>query len=294
MEWYYILLIVVGSILLFICCVIAFMIYPGNPKKCIEHSWMYGNKIAHRGLFNNEKGIVENTKTAFLLAIENNYNIETDISLTKDEKIIVYHDNDFKRLFNVDKKICELTLKEIQELRYENSQDIVMEFSEFLKLINGKTGLILEFKSHSGKRDVLLCKKAMELLKDYQGKYVVQSFQPLIVRWFKKNYPIIPRGQLFMKFDLKKEKELMKGQAFKKKAVSLITKWLYNHKMTNCLARPVFLDHSFHNIDLMAKIVHLKVPMLVYTVTTQKDYDYIVNKVDNVIFENLELNKNGK
>ena len=97
-----------------------------------------------------------------------------------------------------------------------------------------------------------------------------------------------------MKFDLKKEKELMKGQAFKKKAVSLITKWLYNHKMTNCLARPVFLDHSFHNIDLMAKIVHLKVPMLVYTVTTQKDYDYIVNKVDNVIFENLELNKNGK
>ena len=97
MEWYYVLLIVLGSVLLFLCCVIAFMIYPGNPKKCIEHSWMYGNKIAHRGLFNNEKGIVENTKTAFLLAIENKYNIETDISLTKDEKIIVYHDNDFKR-----------------------------------------------------------------------------------------------------------------------------------------------------------------------------------------------------
>ena len=102
------------------------------------------------------------------------------------------------------------------------------------------------------------------------------------------------RGLNSKKELLKKEKELMKGQAFKKKAVSLITKWLYNHKMTNCLARPVFLDHSFHNIDLMAKIVHLKVPMLVYTVTTQKDYDYIVNKVDNVIFENLELNKNGK
>ena len=44
----------------------------------------------------------------------------------------------------------------------------------------------------------------------------------------------------------------------------------------------------------MAKIIHLKVPMLVYTVTTQKDYDNIVNKVDNVIFENLDLNKNGK
>ena len=294
MQWYHILLIVLGSILLVVLSVVVFMAHPGNPKKCIEHKWMYQNKIAHRGLFNNEKGIVENTKTAFLLAIENNYNIETDISLTKDDKIIVYHDNDFKRLFNVDKKIADLTLKEIQELRYPNSEDIVMEFSEFLNLIDGKTGLIIEFKSHSSKRDVLLCQKAMELLKDYKGKYVVQSFQPLIVRWFKKNYPIIPRGQLFMKFDLKKEKELLKGQAFKKKLSSLLTKWLYNNKLTNCLARPVFLDHSFHNIDVMAKIIHLKVPMLVYTVTTQKDYDNIVNKVDNVIFENLDLNKNGK
>ena len=28
--------------------------------------------------------------------------------MTKDEKIIVYHDNDFKRLFNVDKKIISV------------------------------------------------------------------------------------------------------------------------------------------------------------------------------------------
>ena len=132
MQWYHILLIVLGSILLVVFSVVVFMAHPGNPKKCIEHKWVYQNKIAHRGLFNNEKGIVENTKTAFLLAIENNYNIETDISLTTDEKIIVYHDNDFKRLFNVDKKIADLTLKEIQELRYSNSEDIVMEFSEFL------------------------------------------------------------------------------------------------------------------------------------------------------------------
>ena len=153
MDWYYILLIVLASIVVFICLLVWLFIHPGNPKKCIDHKWMYENKIAHRGLFNNEKGIVENTKTAFSLAIEKGYNIETDISLTKDEQTIVYHDNDFKRLFNVDKKIGELTLEEIKKLKYEKSNDPVMEFKEFLDLLNGKTGLVLEFKSHSSKKD---------------------------------------------------------------------------------------------------------------------------------------------
>lgn len=293
MDWYYILLIVLTSIVVFICLLVWVFIHPGNPKKCIDHKWMYENKIAHRGLFNNEKGIVENTKTAFLLAIEKGYNIETDISLTKDEQIIVYHDNDFKRLFNVDKKIGELTLEEIKKLKYEKSNDPVMEFKEFLDLLDGKTGLVLEFKSHSSKKDKILCQKAMDILKNYKGKYVVQSFQPLIVGWFKKNYPIIPRGQLCMRFDLKKERKQMKGKPFKQRFTSALTKWLYNHKFTNIISRPVFLDHSFQNIDFVAKLIHLKIPMIVYTVTTQKDYDYIVNKVDNIIFENLELNNNG-
>ncbi len=36
----------------------------------------------------------------------------------------------------------------------------------------------------------------MEELKNYEGLYCVESFDPRIVRWFRQNHPGIIRGQL--------------------------------------------------------------------------------------------------
>ena len=293
MEWYYILLIVLASISCLLALVVYIFIKPGNPKKCYNYDWMYKNPIAHRGYYNNSNGVIENSKTAFELAIKNNYNIEMDISLTKDEEIIVYHDDDFKRLLKVDKKVSEMTLEEIKQLRYENSSDDILTFKEFLELIDGKTGLVIEYKSQNKKRNYILCEKSMELLKDYKGNYVVQSFDPIIVGWFKKNYPIIPRGQLCMIFDYKKTKEEAKGKG-KKGLILRLNRWLYNNKLTNIVGRPLFLDHSHNDINFMGKLCHLFMPMIVYTVQTKEHYDAIYNKVDNIIFENLDLDENGK
>ena len=293
MEWYYILLIVLDSIVVLLALVVYVFIKPGNKKKCYNYDWMYKKPIAHRGYFNNTNGIIENSKTAFERAIEKNYNIEMDISLTKDEEIIVYHDDDFKRLLKVDKKVSEMTLEEIKKLRYENSNDDILTFKEFLELIDGKTGLVIEYKSQNKKRNYILCEKSMELLKDYQGNYVVQSFDPIIVGWFKRNYPIIPRGQLCMIFDYKKTKEEAKGKG-KKGLILRLTRWLYNNKLTNIVGRPLFLDHSHNDINFMGKLCHKFMPMIVYTVKTKEDYDNIYNKVDNIIFENLDLDENGK
>ena len=289
MEWYKILLIII----VIIEATFLFLILPGNKRKAIKHDWLYENYIAHRGFFNNELGVVENTKTAFLLAVEKKYNIETDISLTYDNEIVVYHDDNFKRLFNVDKKISDMTLKEIKALKYSNSTDDILEFSEFLKLIDGKTGLLIEFKSQSKKRDIILCEKAMEILKDYKGNYAVQSFHPVLVKYFKKKYPFIPRGQLYMKFNLKEEIKRNSGKGFKG-CLGVFVKWMYNNKLTNCISRPMFIDHRYQDIDFMAKLSHLFVPMIVFTVDDKDEFENIYSKVDNVIFEKLEIRKNGK
>ena len=86
MKWYYILLIILACILL----IFFYLILPGNKKKCNDSSWLYKNYIAHRGLFNNEKGIIENSSTAFLKAIEKNFTIETDLHLTLDNKVLLW------------------------------------------------------------------------------------------------------------------------------------------------------------------------------------------------------------
>ncbi len=286
-------------ILFLILCVILvifyFFIAPGDPKKCVSHKWLYQSKIAHRGYYNTKQGVMENSKTAFQSAIEKGFNIEMDVSLTKDDEVIVYHDEDFKRLFQVDKKVCELTLKEIKELKYENSNDQILEFSEFLQLISGKTGLLIELKSQSKQRDILLCDKVMEKLKDYQGNYAIQSFNPFILQQFKIKYPMVPRGQLYTKFNLKEEREKTKGQGIKS-IINCFTKFCYNHKLVHFIGRPLFMDHDYKEIDFSARLCHHFMPLIIFTVNDVHYYDYCMKtlKVDNIIFENLEITKDGR
>ena len=86
----------------------------------------------------------------------------------------------------------------------------------------------------------------------------------------------------------------VEGKSLKKAILLRLTRWLYNHKLTNVVSRPLFLDHSHHDINFMGKVCHKFMPMIVYTVQTKQHYDNIYSKVDNIIFENLDLDENGK
>ena len=284
MEWYYKLLMVFALII----GIFLFLILPGNKKKCNDSSWLYKNFIAHRGLFNNENGIIENSPAAFKKAIEKGFTIETDLHLTFDNRVVVFHDDDFNRLCGVDKQVKDLTLKQIKELSYANSTDKIMEFSEFLTLVDGNTDLLLELKHQNKKNDDILCEKVVELLKDYKGRYAIQSFYPSILAYFKKHYPNIIRGQLCTIIDLKEEIKLSKGKGLKG-VLNVASKWLYNQKLSNFLCRPIFMSHNYKDINFMAKVVRLFMPMIIFTVDNKKAYLKFKGKVENIIFENLDV-----
>ena len=69
------------------------------------------NIIAHRGVHNQEKGIIENTLEAFQKAIEKNYNIELDLHCTKDGEVIVFHDDNLKRITGMYKDVKDATFE---------------------------------------------------------------------------------------------------------------------------------------------------------------------------------------
>lgn len=60
-----------------------------TPRPMYEFKNHY---YAHRGLHNNNSDAPENSAKAFLLAVEQNYGIELDVQLTKDEKVVIFHD----------------------------------------------------------------------------------------------------------------------------------------------------------------------------------------------------------
>ena len=70
--------------------------------------WITEMPIAHRGYFNNEAGIPENSLPAFQRAIKHGYSIELDVHLTKDEHVVVYHDNGLKRMNGVKKTLSDI------------------------------------------------------------------------------------------------------------------------------------------------------------------------------------------
>ncbi len=70
--------------------------------------------IAHRGYSKYE---LENTKEAFLAAANRSFfGIETDITMLRDHSMILFHDDDLKRLAEDDTKIRDLTFKEAMRI----------------------------------------------------------------------------------------------------------------------------------------------------------------------------------
>ena len=65
------------------------------------------NIIAHRGIHNNTN-TPENSIKAFKLALEKNIAIELDVRISKDNKLIVFHDENLKRMANINRNIEEL------------------------------------------------------------------------------------------------------------------------------------------------------------------------------------------
>lgn len=136
------------------------------------------NIYAHRGLFDNKK-IVENTISAFKRALLDNFNIELDIRVTKDNKIVVFHDNNIKRLTGIDKLVKDMTYEELSNFTLLNTTDKIPLLEDVLKLVNGRVTLLIELKENFSNNTL---KELNKLLLDYNGKVLLQSFNPVIIR----------------------------------------------------------------------------------------------------------------
>jgi glycerophosphoryl diester phosphodiesterase len=111
--------------------------------------------IAHRGASHDAP---ENTLAAFRLGFEQKADaIELDIHLTRDGRIVVMHDPNAKRTGGIDKKLAEMTVKEIQQLNVGafgkwNGKGFTERpplLDEVLSLVPDGKRVLIEIKTHS-------------------------------------------------------------------------------------------------------------------------------------------------
>ncbi|MDD4839472.1 MAG: glycerophosphodiester phosphodiesterase family protein [Clostridia bacterium] len=230
--------------------------------------WLFKKPIAHRGLHNDK--LPENSMPAFAAAIEKGYNIEMDLHLTSDGKIVVFHDSNLKRVCKIDKdiKLEDLTYEELIQYHLSGTDNSIPLFDELLELVDGKVGLLIELKNvnpfYHG-----LEKAVIERLKTYKGDFALQSFNPWSMKYCRLHSNFVV-GQL---------------ATYENKSFAPLGK-LYFAK----ISKPAFIAYDIRQAEnkYVAKW-RKSLPLLVWTINTperlQKAKDI---KANNIIFELLE------
>lgn len=234
---------------------------------------------AHRGLHGGT--IPENSLSAYSKAIELGYGIEIDVQLSSDGEIFVFHDPTLTRMCGVNKKLSEMTSAEIKQLRLLGTYEHIPTLSEVLELVDARVPLLIEVKYYAETKK--LCAMLTEALDVYCGPFAVQSFDPRVLRYFKKYRPRFARGQLVAK--AQKRSELKETDA-----KNPIISFLLTHLLLNVLSRPDFISiESNHSRELgfvMATEV-FKAKAFIWTVKSRKQYLFFRRQGYFSIFENI-------
>lgn len=204
-----------------------------RPRTGLDASNMESLKkydYAHRGFYEKDQSIPENSLPAFQRAVSKGFGVELDLQLTADGQVVVFHDDNLKRMCGQDADVRSLTWEELQKYSLAESGETIPLFSQVLKLINGRIPMIIELKPYGNTDE--LCAKTCELLLGYRGLWCVESFSPDVVRWFRKNRPEVIRGQLMAKFTRKD------------KPLNLFTAFFARNLFINAIGRPDFIAYD--------------------------------------------------
>ena len=230
--------------------------------------------FAHRGLYNNSGSAPENTMAAFRRAVKAGYGIELDIQLTKDKRLVVFHDHTLSRMCGIDLPVCEMTYQQLQKYTLLDTEEKIPLLEDVLKLVDGKVPLLVEIKLPT--LNTYTCQAADALLQNYSGKYCIESFNPLALRWYKKHRKDVVRGQL--------SANLTKPVTEAGFLLSFLVKYL----LLNFIGRPDFIAYCYtdtQNVSFLLNKCLLHTPTFAWTVRSQTVLEKYRNKFDSIIFD---------
>lgn len=268
------LFILIFSILLLLLLLYLFLIFP-STKHNKQIDKLKNHDFAHRGLHSLKQNVPENSIKSFQAAIDNGYGIEFDVHLSKDNKLIVMHDNSLERTSNGIGKISEMTSDELSNVTLKYCEEKIPFLEDVLKLVDGKVPLLIEIKTDCGNYKSL-CYNCFEILDNYKGDFIVESFDPRVLMWLKKHRSNVGRGQL----------------ATNDAKVNRFLNFFLKNLLLNFLARPHFIaydkDYIFKKTSVKICKNLFKCPIFAWTVTDDEEYKKLHKSSITSIFEGFK------
>ncbi len=232
--------------------------------------------IAHRGLHDEKRGIIENTASAFNAAIAGRYAIETDIQEAASGEPIVFHDEHLDRLAEATGPVKARSAAGLAQIPMHGTADRILSLAEFLDLVGGRSPLFLEIKS-LGRRDRTVERRIAEHLADYRGPAFMMSFDPGSMAAMRHFAPQVPRGLSAMRF----------GKA-SKGALSDADRFRLTHMLDIYGVKPDFLTYEVNDLAVMAPALRRRfpaLPIITWTVRSREERRKADIFADGMIFE---------
>jgi glycerophosphoryl diester phosphodiesterase len=244
--------------------------------------WLVARPIAHRGLHDAAKGVIENSVSAARAAIRAGYAIECDVQLSKDGEVVVFHDDTLERLTAAEGRVETKSAAELASLSLRGADDTIPLFADFLAAIAGKTPLVVEIKSNFD-GDPTLARRVAEIAARYEGPLVIESFDPDPIAFLREEGEAlgishVPLGMVAM---ARYEADEWPGLPPARRAE--LTHFLHFSR-----TRPDFLswnvDDLPHAIPLLLR-EGLNLPVTVWTVRSQGQAQFAAQFADQIVFE---------
>ena len=234
--------------------------------------------IAHRGFHNNKGAAPENSLAAFRLAVEKGYGIELDVRLSSDGQLVVMHDPTLKRACGDERAVNTVPAAELRKMKLFKSKERIPLLREALEVVGGKVPLIVEVKAETYKEAPEASEQTAFWLDSYEGPMCIESFNPAVVRWFKKNRPETLRGQLSEKFE-------------KKEDVSTLGAFFLSWCSCNFLTKPDFIAYNKKHANLVRFRVQrdlFHTCCAAWTIRSEEEWKKAAPDFDVMIFEKFE------
>jgi glycerophosphoryl diester phosphodiesterase len=239
--------------------------------------WLIARPIAHRGLHDAVRGVMENTRSAFEAAIAGNYGIECDVQVSADGEAMVHHDDELGRLTEGGAPLAHLAAAALKQVVFKATPDRMLTLAELCDLVGGRVPLVVEIKSRFD-GDLRLTHRVAEVLGTYNGPAAAMSFDPAPIATLREIAPRLTRGIVAERHYDHPEWDALPAGARRSLA------FLLHAPRT----RPQFIAYSVKDLPAAPPLIARHVfglPLLTWTVRSADDRTTAARYADQMIFE---------
>ena len=240
--------------------------------------WLTARPIAHRGLHDAARGVIENTPSAFQAAIDADFGIECDVQVSADGDAMVHHDAVLGRLTEGEGPLAGMSTTALRDVRFRATTDRIITLGELCSLVGGRVPLVVEIKSTFDGTHTQLTQRVASTLARYDGPAAAMSFDPEVVTMLRERAPELTRGIVAERHYADREWSWM----------SAAQRFAFGNLLHMPQTCPHFIAYNVKELPTLATTIARRLmrrPLLTWTVRSAEDREAAARHASQMIFE---------